>query len=83
MPLDLLAAAWVAGLLVGLRYFADPPPVFLQEVSLIGRIVSDPPPTARPIKFELAVESIDRGSDRAERQSSGVRQSFPRFGGEA
>ena len=83
MTLALLAAAWLAGLLVGLRYSADPWPVFLlgfwrlqvsglpeppltvqeqQQVSLSGRIVSDPEPTARRVKFELAVESIDRGA---------------------
>ena len=110
MTLALLAAAWLAGLLVGLRYSADPLPVFLlalatvpvalllriygrspgialvlglfllgvwrpsgmpespltlqeeQEVSLSGRIVNDPEPTARRIRFELAVESIDRGA---------------------
>ena len=112
MTLALLAAAWVAGLLMGRHYSADPLPVFLlalatiplaillriygrspaiavvsglfllgfwrllvsgapelplavqeqQEVSLSGRIVSDPQPTARRIKFELAVESIDRGT---------------------
>ena len=112
MTLALLAAAWLAGLLVGLRYSADPLPVFLlalatvpvalllriygrspgialvlglfllgfwrpqvsglpespltvqeqQEVSLSGRIVNDPEPTARRVKFELAVESIDQGT---------------------
>ncbi len=112
MTLALLAAAWLAGLLVGLGYSADPLPVFLlalasvpvafllriygrspgiaivlglfllgcwrpqvsglpeslltvqeqQEVSLSGRIVNDPEPTARRVKFELAVESIDRGA---------------------
>jgi len=112
MTLALLAAAWLAGLLVGLRYSADPLPVFLlalatvpvalllriygrspgialvlglfllgfwrpqvsglpespltvqeqQEVSLSGRIVNDPEPTARRVKLELAVESIDRGA---------------------
>ncbi len=103
MTLALLAAAWLAGLLVGLRYSAETLPVFLlalamvpvafllriygrspgiaivlglfllgvwrpqvsgmpespltlqeeQEVSLSGRIVNDPEPTARRIKFEL------------------------------
>ena len=111
MTLPLLAAAWLAGLLVGLRYSPDSLPVFLlalatipvalllriygrspgvaillglfllgcwrpqasglpespltlqeeQQVSLSGRIVNDPEPTARRVKFELAVESIDRG----------------------
>ncbi|MCH7620357.1 MAG: DNA internalization-related competence protein ComEC/Rec2 [Chloroflexi bacterium] len=112
MTLALLAAALLAGLPVGLRYSADPLPVFLlalatvpvalllriygrspgialvlglfllgfwrpqvsglpespltvqeqQEVSLSGRIVNDPEPTARRVKLELAVESIDRGA---------------------
>ena len=111
MTLPLLAAAWLAGLLMGLRYSTDALPVFLlalaavpvafllriygrspvvaivlglfllgfwrlqvpgvpeplafqeeQEVSLSGRIVNDPEPTARRVKFELAVESIDRGA---------------------
>ena len=110
MTLALLAAAWLAGLLVGLRYSSDPLPVFLlalapvpvafllriygrspgialvfglfllgfwrpqvsglpeppltvqeqQQVSLSGHIVNDPEPTARRVKFELAVDSIDR-----------------------
>ena len=111
MTLALLAAAWLAGLLVGLRYSSDPLPVFLlalapvpvafllriygrspgialvlglfllgfwrpqvsglpeppltvqeqQQVSLSGHIVNDPELTARRVKFELAVDSIDRG----------------------
>ena len=122
MPLALLAAAWITGLLVGLGHSVDPLPLFLlalapvplafllriygrsplvalalalfllgfwrpqvfggpespltlqeeQEVFLNGLIISDPEPTARRIKFELAVETIDRGTEPVPQQGTAL-----------
>lgn len=127
MTLVLLVAAWLAGLLLGLRVAIDPLPVFLlllatlplgwllrvgghsiwpaalvgllllalfrveatggpsaplvtqddHQVTLRGRVVSDPEAAAQSIKFVLAVEAINRGDDWQELHSKALAYADP------